>query len=349
MGALKNTLNFLAWGALGALIVTAVSAGIKFDWGTFTTPHEEITEEEDKTSEVEISENGIKLKLLSTETRANGDQVQTFTYTIDSGDLVGVDETVKVKSYYQDDKSDASAVISASVDVGSKTVTVTNVGGTAFNKVIVVEVYAVNDESINATVTCQYAKRLLDLNLGTLNYTSGDNVNLIQKILDNSNTNEASIYTLDVDYTTAEYLSAFKFKNVTNISVYAGDQTVGTGSWEDYLGWDTVESIISEMQNLFDEKLSDYQAENFELLNQTLPTASELWNLSTNNTWHDFLKNYIGNQVGVRFDITGATLETPYGTTTASDENNSIMITYDFSDFSLTPVGISVDTPNLIF
>lgn len=349
MGALKNTLNFLAWGALGALIVTAVSAGIKFDWGTFTTPHEEITEEEDKTSEVEISENGIKLKLLSTETRANGDQVQTFTYTIDSGDLVGVDETVKVKSYYQDDKSDASAVISASVDVGSKTVTVTNVGGTAFNKVIVVEVYAVNDESINATVTCQYAKRLLDLNLGTLNYTSGDNVNLIQKILDNSNTNEASIYTLDVDYTTAEYLSAFKFKNVTNISVYAGDQTVGTGSWEDYSGWATVESIISEMQNLFDEKLSDYQAENFELLNQTLPTASELWNLSTNNTWHDFLKNYIGNQVGVRFDITGATLETPYGTTTASDENNSIMITYDFSDFSLTPVGISVDTPNLIF
>ena len=349
MGALKNTLNFLAWGALGALAVTAVSAGIKFDWGTFTTPHEEITEEEDKTSEVEISENGIKLKLLSTETRANGDQVQTFTYTIDSGDLVGVDETVKVKSYYQDDKSDASAVISASVDVGLKTVTVTNVGGTAFNKVIVVEVYAVNDESINATVTCQYAKRLLDLNLGTLNYTSGDDVNLVQEILDNSNTNEASIYTLDVNYTTAEYLSAFKFKNVTNISVYAGDQTVGTGSWEDYSGWDTVESIISEMQTLFDNKLSDYQEENFELLNQTLPTASELWNLSSNNTWHDFLKNYIGNQIGVRFDITGATLETPYGTTTASDENNSIMITYDFSDFSLTPVGISVDTPNLIF
>lgn len=348
MGALKNTLNFLAWGALGALAVTAVSAGIKFDWGTFTTPHEEITEE-DKTSEVEISENGIKLKLLSTETRANGDQVQTFTYTIDSGDLVGVDETVKVKSYYQDDKSDASAVIYASVDVGSKTVTVTNVGGTAFNKVIVVEIYAVNDESINATVICQYAKRLLDLNLGTLNYTSGDEVNLIQKILDNSNTNETSIYTLDVDYTTAEYLSAFKFKNVTNISVYAGDQTVGTGSWEDYSGWETVESIISEMQDLFNEKLSDYQAEKFELLNQTLPTASELWNLSTNNTWHDFLKNYIGNQVGVRFDITGATLATPYGTTTASDENNSIMITYDFSDFSLTPVGISVDTPNLIF
>lgn len=348
MGALKNTLNFLAWGALGALAVTAVSAGIKFDWGTFTTPHEEITEE-DKTSEVEISENGIKLKLLSTETRANGDQVQTFTYTIDSGDLVGVDETVKVKSYYQDDKSDASAVISASVDVGLKTVTVTNVGGTAFNKVIVVEVYAVNDESINATVTCQYAKRLLDLNLGTLNYTSGDDVNLVQKILDNSNTNEASIYTLDVDYTAEEYLEAFKFKSVTNISVYAGDQTVGTGSWEDYSGWATVESIISEMQDLFNEKLSDYQAENFELLNQTLPTATELWNLSTNNTWHDFLKNYIGNQVGVRFDITGATLETPYGTTTASDENNSIMITYDFSNFSLTPVGISVDTPNLIF
>ena len=348
MGALKNTLNFLAWGALGALAVTAVSAGIKFDWGTFTTPHEEITEE-DKTSEVEISENGIKLKLLSAETLANGDQVQTFTYTIDSGDLVGVDETVKVKSYYQDDKSDASAVISASVDVGLKTVTVTNVGGTAFNKVIVVEVYAVNDESINATVTCQYAKRLLDLNLGTLNYTSGDEVNLIQKILDNSNTNETSIYTLDVDYTTAEYLSAFKFKNVTNISVYAGDKTVGTGSWEDYSGWETVESIISQMQDLFNEKLSDYQAENYELLNQTLPTASELWNLSSNNTWHDFLKNYIGNQVGVRFDITGATLVTPYGTTTASDETNQIMITYDFSDFSLTPVGISVDTPNLIF
>ena len=171
----------------------------------------------------------------------------------------------------------------------------------------------------------------------------------VHEILDNSNTNETSIYTLDVDYTTAEYLSAFKFKNVTNISVYAGDQTVGTGSWEDYSGWETVESIISQMQTLFDEKLSNYQAENFELLNQTLPTASELWNLSTNNTWHDFLKNYIGNQVGVRFDITGSTLATPYGTTTASDENNSIMITYDFSDFSLTPVGISVDTPNLIF
>ena len=348
MGALKNTLNFLAWGALGALAVTAVSAGIKFDWGTFTTPHEEITEE-DKASEVEISENGIKLKLLSAETLANGDQVQTFTYTIDSGDLVGVDETVKVKSYYQDDKSDASAVISASVDVGSKTVTVTNVGGTAFNKVIVVEVYAVNDESINATVTCQYAKRLLDLNLGTLNYTSGDNVNLIQKILDNSNTNETSIYTLDVDYTTEEYREAFKFKSVTNISIYEGDAVAGTGSWSDFYGWETVESIVSEMQDLFNEKLSDYQAENFELLNQTLPTASELWNLSTNNTWHDFLKNYIGNQIGVRFDITGATLATPYGTTTASDENNQIMITYDFSDFSLTPVGISVDTPNLIF
>lgn len=348
MGAFKNTLNFLAWGALGALAVTAVSAGIKFDWGTFTTPHEEITEE-DKTSEVEISENGIKLKLLSTETRANGDQVQTFTYTIDSGDLVGVDETVSVKSYYQDDKSDASAVISASVNLGLKTVTVTNVGGTAFNKVIVVEVYAVNDESINATVTCQYAKRLLDLNLGTLNYTSGDNVNLIQKILDNSNTNETSIYTLDVDYTTEQYVSAFVFDNVTNISIYEGEAVAGTGSWTDFYGWETVESIVEEMKTLFNDKLSDYQAENFELLNQTLPTASELWNLSSNNTWHDFLKNYIGNQVGVRFDITGATLVTPYGTTTASDENNSIMITYDFSDFSLTPVGISVNTPNLIF
>lgn len=349
MGALKNTLNFLAWGALGALAVTAVSAGIKFDWGTFTTPHEEITEEEDKTSEVEISENGIKLKLLSTETRANGDQVQTFTYTIDSGDLGGVDETVRVKSYYQDNKSDASAVISSSVDLPSKTVTVTNVGGTAFNKVIVVEVYAVNDESINATVTCQYAKRLLDLNLGTLNYTSGDDVNLIQKILDNSNTNETSIYTLNVDYTTEEYRTAFKFKTVTNISIYAGDNTVGTGSWEDFYGWDTVESIVSEMQTLFNEKLGHYQDENFELLNQTLPTASELWNLASNNTWHDFLKNYIGNQVGVRFDITGSTLVTPYGTTTASDENNQIMITYDFSGFSLTPEGINVNTPELIF
>ena len=302
-----------------------------------------------KKSEVEVSENGIKLKLLSTETRANGDQVQTFTYTIDSGDLVGVDETVRVKSYYQNDKSDASAVVSASVNLGLKTVTVTNVGGTAFNKVIVVEIYAVNDESINATVTCQYAKRLIDLNLGTLNYTFGDEVNLVQEILDNSNANETSIYTLDVDYTTEEYLAAFKFKNVTNIGVYAGDKTVGTGSWEDYSGWENVESIVSQMQNLFNEKLSDYQAENFELLNQTLPTASELWNLASNNTWHDFLKNYIGNQIGVRFDITGSTLATPYGTTIASDKNNQIMITYDFSDFSLTPAGISVNVPELIF
>lgn len=348
MGAFKNTLNFLAWGALGALAVTAVSAGIKFDWGTFTTPHEE-TSEKDPTSEVQISENGIKLKLLSAETYANGDQVQKFTYTIDSGDLVGVDETVRVKTYYQNDKSDASAVISASVDLPSKTVTVTNVGGTAFDKVIVVEVYSANDESVNATVTCQYAKRLLDLNLGTLNYTSGDDVNLVQEILNNSNTNETSIYTLDVDYKTAEYVEAFVFDNITNISIYEGRNVPGTGSWSDFYGWETVESTVEQMRTLFDEKLSDYQAENFELLNQTLPTASELWNLSSNNTWHDFLKNYIGNQVGVRFDITGATLATPYGTTTASDENNQIMITYDFSDFSLTPEGISVNTPNLIF
>lgn len=347
MGKIFNTFNFIAFAAVGSLGVTLGSALAHFDWGTLT-PHEAIVEK-DPTSETSISENGIKLKLLSTETRANGDQIQTFTYTIDSGDLVGVDETVRVKSYYQDDKSDASAVISASVDLETKTVTVTNIGGTAFDKVIVVEVYAVNDESINATVTCQYAKRLLDLNLGTLNYTSGDDVNLIQKILDNSNANETSIYTLDVDYTTEQYVNAFVFNDITNISIYEGRDVAGTGSWSDFYGWDTVESIVSEMQELFDVKLGHYQEENYEMLNTTLPTASELWNLSPNNTWHDFLKNYIGNQVGVRFDITGSTLATPYGEIIASDEDNRIMITYDFSGFSLTPEGINVNSPELIF
>ena len=302
--------TFLLSFALGIGGVAAISYAAGINYGGPAIQQE--SDGSGLDTEVEHAE-GMKLKLLSTETRANGDTVQTFSYTITPANATN--QNINVAVNYA--TGGAATEVTASVNTGAKTITITC--KQAFDKVINVVLTAADGGGATATIKCDYQKRVTGLKddgftLDLTNYS--DPLNLMELLVDN-NQLTYSAYTMDYDYSNA---------SITDADASTLDMSYFSGEFR------------TKIQNFF-AGTGD------------APTASEVWNASTNSTYRSQLKTNGGllfdksSTVDYYFTIQGDI--SSYDVT--FEGTNVILLKYNFSSFSLNIETINPGQSSVIF
>lgn len=350
-------LPFIAFAFCGLTGVAAV-AGCSYAFGVNYGPAP-IQEQTASGLETEIKEEGVKIRKLSTTTDGD-DVITTLSYEVSAEttpDFNGtIDERVTARAYYQKSKETASDVISVSIDEENKLIKINNLKHAPFSDVVVVEISSLADPDVKAFINCNYRKRLTDITLGTLDYSIGDDVNLIGQIMKHSNDFNVTPFTIDTDFTGAAYQGLFSASLKQNsealdIHVLEGDETIGTGSWEDFnsdmSGFDLVQETLNEF--IQQTQTSFKNVDSWTNLSTTFLTESEVWNLG-DDTWHDFIKEYCQGSFKISFKLEGVTIKDPLtGSVTAGNTTNYINIKYDFSDFGIAPDNITVEDDSVDF
>lgn len=350
MGKISGFIGFILAGLLGVGCVAAYSYAARIDYS-----NNENQSSDDTNLETQTIEQGLKLKRLAITTLENGDVEQTFTYSFEKQNEEDViTESIEVRSYYQDDETDASDVISVSKDEENKIITVTNIGGVSFNRVIVIEVKSLADENIKATVTCQYQKKLLNLSFthdSREEFLEADNSDIRQLILDYSNENHVSTYTVDYDYSSLDVSKLEIYAENLTISLLEGE--VGSsGSFEDYENFEAIESILPDLETIFKSHVEDSLRSGIFSLNEVIPSALDIWEVNNSNSYHNFIKSYCNGNLGFRIDLNNkVTLNLDDGTKVTSLEGATFdcYLHYDFTNYNLAPSGINSSTPELIY
>ena len=349
MGKISSFIGFILAGLLGVGCVAAYSYAARID---YSNNEDQLS---DDNSETQIEEQGLKLKRLAITTLENGDVQQTFTYSFEKQNVEDViNESIEVRSYYQDDETDASDVISVSKDEENKTITVTNLGGEAFSRVIIIEVKSVLDENVKALVNCQYQKKLLNLSFthdAREEFLETDNSDIRQLILDYSNENHVSTYTLDYDYSSLDVSKWEIYAENLTISLLEGE--VGSsGSFEDYENFEAIESILPDLETIFKSQVEDSLRSGIFSLNEVIPSALDIWEVNNSNSYHNFIKSYCNGNLGFRIDLNNkVTLNLDDGTKVTPLESATFdcYLHYDFTNYNLAPSGINSSTPELIY
>lgn len=354
MGKISSFITFILSGLLGLGAVAAFSYANRINYGPATNETDKI----ENSLETEIEEQGLKVKRLATEVLENGDVVQSFTYSFEKpASASTVNESISVRSYYQDDQSDASAIIAVEKNEKTKTITVTNIGGAAFNRVIIVEIQSLADTNIKATVTCQYQKKLLDLSYdgdSRSPFLATSTQDIRELILDYSNDNHVSDYTLDFDYSSLDVSKLTIDTSDLTVNVLAGE--VGSsGSFEDYHNWEFIQESFQALENLFSRSITTSISNHQYKLNEVLPSAQDIWDVSSNYddapSFHAFLKDYCSGHLGFRMNLDKATLTIDEDTVVKGSSSAKIYVyvDYDFSTFDLEPTGINTSEDELIY
>ena len=350
MGKISGFIGFILAGLLGVGCVAAYSYAARIDYS-----NNENQSSDDTNLETQTIEQGLKLKRLAITTLENGDVEQTFTYSFEKQNEEDViNESIEVRSYYQDDETDASDVISVSKDEENKIITVTNIGGKAFSRIIIIEVKSVIDEDVKALVTCQYQKKLLNLSFthdAREEFLETDNSDIRQLILDYSNENHVSTYTLDYDYSSLDVSKLEIYAENLTISLLEGE--VGSsGSFEDYENFEAIESILPDLETIFKSHVEDSLRSGIFSLNEVIPSALDIWEVNNSNSYHNFIKSYCNGNLGFRIDLNNkVTLNLDDGTKVTPLESATFdcYLHYDFTNYNLAPSGINSSTPELIY
>ena len=350
MGKISGFIGFILAGLLGVGCVAAYSYAARIDYS-----NNENQSSDDTNLETQTIEQGLKLKRLAITTLENGDVQQTFTYSFEKQNVEDViNESIEVRSYYQDDETDASDVISVSKDEENKIITVTNIGGEAFSRIIIIEVKSVIDEDVKALVTCQYQKKLLNLSFthdAREEFLETDNSDIRQLILDYSNENHVSTYTLDYDYSSLDVSKLEIYAENLTISLLEGE--VGSsGSFEDYENFEAIESILPDLETIFKSHVEDSLRSGIFSLNEVIPSALDIWEVNNSNSYHNFIKSYCNGNLGFRIDLNNkVTLNLDDGTKVTPLESATFdcYLHYDFTNYNLAPSGINSSTPELIY
>lgn len=350
MGKISGFIGFILAGLLGVGCVAAYSYAARIDYS-----NNENQSSDDTNLETQTIEQGLKLKRLAITTLENGDVQQTFTYSFEKQNVEDViNKSIEVRSYYQDDETDASDVISVSKDEENKIITVTNIGGKAFSRIIIIEVKSVIDEDVKALVTCQYQKKLLNLSFthdAREEFLETDNSDIRQLILDYSNENHVSTYTLDYDYSSLDVSKLEIYAENLTISLLEGE--VGSsGSFEDYENFEAIESILPDLETIFKSHVEDSLRSGIFSLNEVIPSALDIWEVNNSNSYHNFIKSYCNGNLGFRIDLNNkVTLNLDDGTKVTSLEGATFdcYLHYDFTNYNLAPSGINSSTPELIY
>lgn len=275
--------------------------------------------------ETSVQESGIKLKLLSAETLANGDTVQTFSYTIQPANATNQ----QINATVQYATGGTATEISAQVNSEAKTITLTC--SAAFSKVINVVLTAADGGGATATIKCDYMKKITQFFNGTVasmnNYATSTDFYRANA--------QYSLYTIDVDYSSASIditggsssnLIEFKSVSENSLSTYTSD--------------------LNLITTMLKTSLSNPQVE------KAFPKASDVWSTISEN-----FKNAIKalDNEAITFTFTfPKQLQLEYSTDQYTGEaltyaNQDISMTYDFGSLNLNISSINPGETAVIF
>lgn len=278
--------------SLSCLVAIGVATNKRFNWfskvqGFFTKDEVNIDDSSSlDVNEIEIKENGIKIKYVSSHKNSEGNEVKTFTYTInpDNATFKEVDISLAYK-----DGSNCSEVMSASIDQQTKTITLTCLQ--AFDKQIVLKVFSTKWTDVYSTMTIDYEEKISSIvPVGGIIKYDGD-YNYVKDIA-NSSFGIKNFFT----WTGTKYTIA---KNDFTWTLSGGDISIvdsnlyydiaGLGSQ----GTEFINKYINLVKNaLFSETLYSKGHDIYIKSEIDSVSASAVWNLTTSETIHNYLASF---------------------------------------------------------
>lgn len=285
-------------------------------------------------SEIEIEENGISLKFLSTKENEDGSISKTFSYEVKPE--YATDKTITCTLKFVDN-SDCSSYMKAQINNGEQTITLTNMK--AFDQQIIVTLISNADKSKTASLTCDYEKKLLSIE-------------------DRDKNNKH--YTIGNGWTNAygeTGINDFKIENfiIPNYSVFTKDKNYTFSYSKFNLQFDELCGITNN-NDLFNEitvELKDALYNKVENQEGYL-SKEEVWNLIDSNEWRSALKETSNNNPDddyyVSYEIIGTVVcnENPK-ITLELDTLFYCSLKYDYSEKVVGVDSIKLDTDNIIF
>ncbi len=264
----------------------------------------------------EITENGIKLVLLSSQENNNQNITKVFGYEITPSDATIQDILIDLKYI---DGENCDSVMTYTHDQNNKTITLTCLSD--FDKQIKMVLTALDNESATATIVIDYVKKILSINLyyqSSIELKYGvkyDNYGLFD--LDYLVGPTYSKYTKDKEYT-------FKLEATVDVEIEQCSEQFNMG-----------------LKELFTK---------FVQCEIMFPSEEQLWNLCS-NTKDKYILSSLKNVLEVSISGDVYCVENP-SIVSNNSFNKDIFyadIAYDFSEFKTNVDSIVVNNPSIEF
>ncbi len=296
-----------------------------------------VVETDDSGVSTSIRSEGIKIRLLSTQTNQDQSVVKTFSYSIEPSNATN--KEVTVTSAYLDG-SDSSTVISTSVDTATQTIAVTCKG--AFKQKIVVKIVSVDNPNAYAEVTLNYVKKIESIEGTIKNLYVGNGWEY------DSKTDHIDTSVTYADFITPTYSDFTKDKQYTfamkDIEIIE-DEFLIQGALPNQ---DTDELYASLTVMLYDA-----------FNNQgALPTTEDLWNAVDSNEYRSWLLNVADSDpmsdAYLCLEVTGTIYCVEDPTISVRLGGGSFFYVYfsfqgDYSNFKVGVDSITVETTEVDF
>lgn len=302
------------------LLLTLLGTSVYMLSNSKNTPHEDIV----------INQNGINLKMLSSNTNEYGELTYVFEYQIVPENATIQDITLSL-TYQETNQDINNNEFTYNVDQNSKTITL--ICYKAFDKVILLTITSVQNPSAYSTIKLHYRKKLLDLDYHTDYYTIGGNPS----------------------HNNLKDFKALSFVNPT-YSIYTKDENYTFKPRIFSLSYDSEEYSISEnLPAAFIYNLMSLLSSKF-LNQEDNITAEEVWNLTTDNNVHAKLSkisklNYEDNYISLVMDEAEYyCVEKPEIVINDPQRLSlTFYLDFDFSNFTVNTEQIIVDMKEIIF
>lgn len=318
-----NSHSILPWILLllgGAVGIGAVGY---FTNGFKTNPFDKTETSDSGMTTDSIISNGISVKALTTKDNGDGTVTKTFTYTVQPEGATN--QEITVKAQYKGGE-DCSAVVTATVDTGKKTVSVTNKAD--FDKQVEVILTSVDNPEATATVTVDYVKKVKSVSVNdTLDPDVGEVLDYTFNLENGFYTPTYSKYTKDKSYTFT----------LSDVSLTLQNYQIQDPAGNEHM---------PKVTELIKQRISEQGK---------FPSPSEVWNLDDSYDWHNFLKNELAQtEPQSDVDYLHYTLKMTITADNFSQEINQDLhiATYAwnyFEDLSIGVTGITPELPNLEF
>lgn len=278
--------------SLSCLVAFGVATNKRFNWiskvqGFFTKDEVNIDDSSSlEVNDIEIKENGIKIKYLNTQKNNLGQVVKTFNYSIEPENATF--KEVDINLAYKDG-SNCSEVMSASIDQQTRTVTLTCLQD--FDKQIVLKIFSTKWIDIYSTLTIDYEEKISNVVpvSDTIIY-DGDHNFVEDK--ENSSFGRKNIFTwTGSKYTIAktDYTWTLSGGVVSIVDSNLYYDIAGVGSQ----GTEFINKYVNLVKNaLFSETLYS-NGHNIHIKSEIDGvSASAVWNLTTSETIHHYLASF---------------------------------------------------------
>lgn len=280
--------------------------------------------------DVIIKQDGINLKMLSSNDNEYGELTYIFEYQIIPENAT-IQEISLSLTYEENNKQISNNEFNYDIDQFNKTITL--ICHKAFDKVIILTITSTQNQNASASVKLHYRKKILDLDYQYEYYSIGGNSshNNLKDFKASSFVKPTySIYTKDENYT---------FKPKSFALLYESEEYDINGS----LPSTFINSLISLLNRKF-------------LNQEETITAQEIWNLTDDNNVHSKLSkisklNYESNYISLLFqDAEYYCVEKPEITI---NDPQSLSITFyldfDFTNFTINTEQIKIEMEEIIF